>query len=163
MRRKPNHRLQKICGPSCMQMKNARRSRRVPSSRSPVRASKHIQMFSTTLSHMQSLMHALPLVSITDIPSHITCATPASVHASPDRRTRRSNTAFPGARENDRQDSYLMSFTRLLRSKLRTMFCQSQSQSLLFLTESLIQTPVSNGLGYCCVSSLVRAEVVSPL
>ena len=127
---------------------------------------KPLPKVSTTLSHaFVALMHALPLRIryITDIPSHITCATPASVHASPDRRTRRSNTAFPGARENDRQDSYLMSFTCLLRSKLRTMFCQSQSQSLLFLTESLIQTPVSNGLGYCCVSSLVRAEVVSPL
>jgi hypothetical protein len=29
-------------------------------------------------------MHALPLAYITDIPSHITCATPAQVDASPD-------------------------------------------------------------------------------
>jgi len=29
---------------------------------------------STTFSHMQSMMHALPLASITDIPSHITHA-----------------------------------------------------------------------------------------
>jgi hypothetical protein len=58
MRRKPNHRLQKICGPFLHPNEKCQEVAPSPQFRSPVRASKHIQVFSTTLSHMQSMMHA---------------------------------------------------------------------------------------------------------
>ena len=132
------------------QMKNARRSRRVPSSDLlDVRQSTNSQKCSTTLL-MQSMMHALPLAYITDIPSHITCATPACVHASPDRQKQEATRLSPGAKERlIVKISYLMSFTRLLSRKPRTML-----PILLFLPNLLIRTPVCNGVASRCVSSL---------
>ena len=119
-------------------MKNARRSRRVPSSDLlDVRQSTNSQKCSTTLL-MQSMMHALPLAYITDIPSHITCATPACVHASPDRQKQEATRLSPGVKERlIVKISYLMSFTRLLSRKPRTML----SPKPAFLTKSFNTNP----------------------